>query len=99
MIAFGVKGGREAGQAFINSMKLTSHLANVGDAKSLVIHPASTTHSQMDKESLELAGLTEDMIRFSVGLEDMEDIMNDFDNGFRAAKKLINNLYAYRRPK
>ena len=88
MIAFGVKGGREAGQAFIDSMKLTSHLANVGDAKSLVIHPASTTHSQMDKKSLELAGLTEDMIRFSVGLEDMEDIINDFENGFRAAKKI-----------
>jgi O-acetylhomoserine (thiol)-lyase len=87
MIAFGIKGGRDAGQAFINAMKLTSHLANVGDAKSLVIHPASTTHSQMDKQSLELAGLTEDMIRFSVGLEDMEDIMNDFDNGFRASQK------------
>jgi len=87
MIAFGIKGGREAGQAFINAMKLTSHLANVGDAKSLVIHPASTTHSQMDKKSLELAGLTDDMIRFSVGLEDMEDIINDFDNGFRASQK------------
>ena len=87
MIAFGIKGGREAGQAFINSMKLTSHLANVGDAKSLVIHPASTTHSQMDKKSLELAGLTEDMIRFSVGLEDMDDIINDFENGFRASQK------------
>ena len=87
MIAFGIKGGREAGQAFINSMKLTSHLANVGDAKSLVIHPASTTHSQMDKKSLELAGLTDDMIRFSVGLEDMDDIINDFNNGFRASQK------------
>ena len=68
-------------------MKLTSHLANVGDAKSLVIHPASATHSQMDKKSLELAGLTEDMIRFSVGLEDMDDIINDFENGFRASQK------------
>jgi len=87
MIAFGIKGGREAGQAFINAMKLTSHLANVGDAKSLVIHPASTTHSQMDKKSLELAGLTDDMIRFSVGLEDMDDIINDFNNGFRASQK------------
>ena len=87
MIAFGIKGGREAGQAFINAMKLTSHLANVGDAKSLVIHPASTTHSQLDKKSLELAGLTDDMIRFSVGLEDMEDIINDFNNGFRASQK------------
>ena len=87
MIAFGIKGGKEAGHAFINSLKLTSHLANVGDAKSLVIHPASATHSQMDKKSLELAGLTEDMIRFSVGLEDMEDIKNDFENGFRASQK------------
>ncbi len=87
MIAFGIKGGKEAGHAFINSLKLTSHLANVGDAKSLVIHPASATHSQMDKKSLELAGLTEDMIRFSVGLEDMDDIINDFENGFRASQK------------
>ena len=87
MIAFGIKGGKEAGHAFINALKLTSHLANVGDAKSLVIHPASATHSQMDKKSLELAGLTEDMIRFSVGLEDMEDIMTDFDIGFKASQR------------
>ena len=87
MIAFGIKGGKEAGHAFINALKLTSHLANVGDAKSLVIHPASATHSQMDKKSLELAGLTEDMIRFSVGLEDMEDIMTDFDMGFKASQR------------
>ena len=87
MIAFGIKGGKEAGHAFINALKLTSHLANVGDAKSLVIHPASATHSQMDKKSLELAGLTEDMIRFSVGLEDMEDIITDFDIGFKASQR------------
>ena len=87
MIAFGVKGGRIAGEAFINAVKLASNLANVGDAKTLVIHPASTTHAQMDAETMKLAGLTEDMIRFSVGIEDIDDIINDFENGFRAAKK------------
>ncbi len=87
MIAFGIKGGKEAGQAFIDALRLTSNLANVGDAKSLVIHPATTTHSQMDEASLKLAGLTHDMIRFSVGLENTDDIINDFDLGFRASKK------------
>ena len=86
MIAFGVKGGRAAGEAFINAVKLASNLANVGDSKTLVIHPASTTHAQMDTETMKLAGLTEDMIRLSVGIEDVEDIINDFDNGFRAAR-------------
>ena len=87
MIAFGVKGGRQAGEAFINAVKLASNLANVGDSKTLVIHPASTTHAQMDGETMKNAGLTEDMIRFSVGIEDVQDIINDFDNGFRAAKR------------
>ena len=87
MIAFGIKGGKEAGAAFINNVKLASHLANVGDARTLVIHPASATHSQMDEATLKFAGLSHDMIRFSVGLEDFEDIVNDFEDGFRAAKK------------
>ena len=87
IIAFGVKGGRSAGEAFINAVKLASNLANVGDSKTLVIHPASTTHAQMDAETMKLAGLTEDMIRLSVGLEDIDDIVGDFENGFRAAKK------------
>ena len=87
MIAFGIKGGKEAGAAFINNVKLASHLANVGDARTLVIHPASATHSQMDEATLKFAGLSHDMIRLSVGLEDFEDIVNDFENGFRAAKK------------
>ena len=93
MIAFGVKGGRIAGEAFINGVKLASNLANVGDAKTLVIHPASTTHAQMDSETMKLAGLTEDMIRFSVGIEDVEDIIEDFENAFRAARKprLVSN--------
>jgi len=87
MIAFGIKGGKEAGAAFINNVKLASHLANVGDARTLVIHPASATHSQMDEATLKFAGLSHDMIRLSVGLEDFEDIVNDFEDGFRAAKK------------
>ena len=87
MIAFGVKGGRAAGESFINAVKLASNLANVGDSKTLVIHPASTTHAQMDAEAMKSAGLIEDLIRLSVGIEDIEDIIGDFENGFRAAKK------------
>ena len=87
MIAFGIKGGKEAGAAFIDNVKLSSHLANVGDSRTLVIHPASATHSQMDEASLKLAGMSHDMIRLSVGLEDFDDIVNDFENGFRASKK------------
>ena len=87
IIGFGIKGGKEAGPAFINNVKLASHLANVGDARTLVIHPASATHSQMDEATLKFAGLSHDMIRLSVGLEDFEDIVNDFEDGFRAAKK------------
>ncbi len=87
MIAFGIKGGKDAGAAFIDNVKLSSHLANVGDSRTLVIHPASATHSQMDEASLKLAGMSQDMIRLSVGLEDFEDIVNDFEGGFKAAKK------------
>jgi len=87
MIAFGIKGGKEAGEAFINNVKLASHLANVGDTRTLVIHPASATHSQMDEATLKFAGLSHDMIRLSVGIEDIEDIKNDFENGFKAAQK------------
>ena len=87
MIAFGIKGGKEAGAAFIDNVKLASHLANVGDTRTLVIHPASATHSQMDEATLKLANMSHDMIRLSVGIEDIEDIINDFEDGFRAAKK------------
>ena len=87
MIAFGIKGGKDAGAAFIDNVTLSSHLANVGDSRTLVIHPASATHSQMDEASLKLAGMSQDMIRLSVGLEDFDDIVNDFENGFRAAQK------------
>ena len=93
MIAFGIKGGKEAGAAFIDNVKLASHLANVGDTRTLVIHPASATHSQMDEATLKLANMSHDMIRLSVGIEDIEDIINDFEDGFRAAQKprLVSN--------
>jgi len=87
IIAFGVRGGREAGRALIENMQLASHLANVGDAKTLIIHPASTTHSRIDAQALAAAGISEDMIRLSVGLEDIDDIRADFERGFRAAGK------------
>jgi len=87
IISFGVEGGRDAGKAFIENVQLASHLANVGDAKTLIIHPATTTHSRIDADALVAAGITEDMIRLSVGLEDVEDIKADFENGFRAARK------------
>jgi O-acetylhomoserine (thiol)-lyase len=89
IIAFGVKGGREAGRAFIEAVQLASHLANVGDAKTLVIHPASTTHSHIDAEAMKAGGLSDDMIRLSVGLEDMDDIQADFQNGFKAARRAV----------
>ncbi len=88
IIAFGVKGGREAGRAFIEAVQLSSHLANVGDAKTLVIHPASTTHSHIDAEAMKAGGLSDDMIRLSVGLEDSADIQADFELGFKAARRL-----------
>jgi O-acetylhomoserine (thiol)-lyase len=88
IVSFGVKGGRDAGKAFIENTELCSHLANVGDAKTLVIHPATTTHSRIDAEALVAAGITDDMIRLSVGLESVKDIQADFELGFRAAKRI-----------
>ena len=88
IISFGVEGGRDAGKAFIENVQLASHLANVGDAKTLIIHPATTTHSRINAEQLVAAGITDDMVRLSVGLEDIEDIKADFENGFRAAIKI-----------
>jgi O-acetylhomoserine (thiol)-lyase len=87
MVSFGVKGGREAGRRFIEGCQLASHLANVGDAKTLVIHPASTTHLQVGAAALEAAGVGEDMIRLSVGLEDPDDIIADLDHALRHAQK------------
>jgi O-acetylhomoserine (thiol)-lyase len=85
IIGFGIKGGLEAGKRFINSVKLLSHLANIGDAKSLVIHPASTTHQQLSKEEQEETGVTADYIRLSIGLEDVEDITADIDQALKKA--------------
>jgi O-acetylhomoserine (thiol)-lyase len=79
MVVFGVKGGKAAGQRFIESLRLFTHLANVGDAKSLAIHPASTTHSQLDEEQQMAAGVSGDLIRLSVGIEAEADILNDLD--------------------
>jgi O-acetylhomoserine (thiol)-lyase len=83
LVGFGIKGGLEAGKKFINSVKLLSHLANIGDAKSLVIHPASTTHSQLTPEEQRETGVTEDYIRLSIGLEDIEDIKEDIDQALQ----------------
>jgi O-acetylhomoserine (thiol)-lyase len=79
MMGFGVKGGREAGAKFINNLQLFTHLANLGDAKSLAIHPASTTHSQLTEEEQLRAGVTPDFIRLSIGIEDIDDILWDLD--------------------
>lgn len=86
VLSFGIKGGAAAGTKFIDSVKLASHLANVGDAKTLVIHPASTTHSQLSEAEQKTAGVAPDLIRVSVGLEHIEDIQEDFAEAFAAAK-------------
>lgn len=87
ILSFGVRGGREAGRRFIERLGLFSHLANIGDAKSLVIHPASTTHQQMSAEALKAAGIGEELIRLSVGLEDEADLIADLDQALRASQK------------
>ncbi|HYG86186.1 MAG TPA: O-acetylhomoserine aminocarboxypropyltransferase [Azospirillum sp.] len=87
IVSFGIKGGREAGRRFIEGLRIFSHLANVGDAKSLVIHPASTTHAQLDAEALQAAGIGEEMIRLSIGLEDSDDLIEDLRQALRAAMK------------
>jgi O-acetylhomoserine (thiol)-lyase len=85
LIGFGIKGGLEAGRKFIESVELLSHLANIGDTKSLVIHPASTTHQQLTREEQEATGVTEDFIRLSIGLEDTADIKADIDQALKKA--------------
>lgn len=85
VFSFGVKGGRAAGQTFIESLQLASHLANVGDARTLVIHPASTTHQQLSAEQLVTAGVPEDLVRISIGLEDLDDILWDIDQALDLA--------------
>ena len=86
MLTFGIKGGLEAGARFIESLQMLSHLANVGDAKSLVIHPASTTHQQLTTEEKLAGGVTDDLIRLSVGIEDIEDILWDLDQALTASQ-------------
>ncbi|HQQ04484.1 MAG TPA: O-acetylhomoserine aminocarboxypropyltransferase/cysteine synthase, partial [Kiritimatiellia bacterium] len=83
LVGFGIKGGLESGRKFIDSVKLLSHLANIGDAKSLVIHPASTTHQQLTPEEQQSTGVTADYIRLSIGLEDIEDIKADIDQALK----------------
>ncbi|MBE0540962.1 MAG: aminotransferase class I/II-fold pyridoxal phosphate-dependent enzyme [Verrucomicrobia bacterium] len=85
MVVFGIKGGLEAGRKFIDSLKLLSHLANVGDAKSLAIHPASTTHSQLNEEQQRAAGITPDLVRLSIGLEHIDDILADLAQALKAS--------------
>jgi O-acetylhomoserine (thiol)-lyase len=86
IVAFGIKGGADAGKKFIEGLSLFSHLANVGDAKSLAIHPASTTHSQLSEEEQLSTGVSPDLIRLSVGIETLDDIVADLEQGFRAAQ-------------
>lgn len=90
VMTFGIKGGFEAGRAFIDGVELFSHLANIGDAKSLVIHPASTTHSQLSDEEMQAGGVTADMIRLSIGLEDIEDILWDLGQALEISERQIN---------
>jgi O-acetylhomoserine (thiol)-lyase len=85
MVVFGIKGGSPAGSKFIDALKLFSHLANVGDAKSLAIHPATTTHSQLDEQQQKDAGITPDLVRLSVGIEHIDDILADLDQALKAA--------------
>lgn len=87
ILSFGVKGGREAGRKFIEAVQLASHLANVGDAKTLVIHPGSTTHGQLSPQEMEASGISEDLIRLSVGLEDPADIIEDIERALKSSQR------------
>ena len=87
ILSFGIKGGRKAGARLIERLKVFSHLANVGDAKSLVIHPASTTHQQMSLEELAKAGVGEELVRLSIGLEDPQDLTDDLGQALAASQK------------
>ncbi|PNU20040.1 O-acetylhomoserine aminocarboxypropyltransferase [Geothermobacter hydrogeniphilus] len=86
ILGFGIRGGAEAGAKFIDNVKLASHLANIGDAKTLVIHPATTTHQQLSAEEQEAAGVTADFVRVSVGIEDIDDILSDLDQALKASQ-------------
>jgi O-acetylhomoserine (thiol)-lyase len=87
ILGFGIKGGKKAGIKFINSVKLASHLANIGDSKTLVIHPASTTHQQLTEAEQLAAGVTADYVRVSVGTEHIDDIIADFDQALKVSQR------------
>ena len=87
VLSFGIKGGKKNAIKFISNLKVFSHLANIGDSRSLVIHPASTTHSQLKKKELHKSGVTEDLIRLSVGIEDLDDLLSDLDFALKKAIK------------
>lgn len=89
-MTFGVRGGLDGGRKFIESLELISHLANVGDAKTLVIHPASTTHQQLSDEDKSASGVLPEMIRLSVGIEDVEDILWDLERALAASQRTTN---------
>lgn len=91
VVAFEIDGGRESGQAFVEALQLHQHVANVGDTRSLVIHPASTTHSQLNEAEQRAAGVTPGLVRLSVGLENVDDIIADIDAGFAAARAVAND--------
>jgi len=86
ILSFGIRGGREAGGRFIDALRLVTRLVNIGDAKSLACHPATTTHRQLSPPELEKAGVTEDMVRLSIGIEHIDDILADIDQALLAAK-------------
>jgi O-acetylhomoserine (thiol)-lyase len=89
VLAFGVKGGKPSGQSFVESVELASHLANVGDAKTLVIHPSSTTHQQLTEEEQAASGVTPDLVRVSVGIEHIDDIKADFDRALAMSQETV----------
>jgi len=89
LVTFGVQGGLEAGRAFIEGLELFSHLANIGDAKSLAIHNASTTHSQLSEEELAAAGVAPDAVRLSVGIEHIDDLLADLDQALTRARQPV----------
>ncbi|MCK1994329.1 O-acetylhomoserine aminocarboxypropyltransferase/cysteine synthase family protein [Peribacillus muralis] len=89
VVTFGIKGGREAGARLINSVELWSHVANVGDAKSLIIHPASTTHQQLNDAGLEKAGVSADQVRLSIGIENVEDLIEDLEQAIEKATSIV----------
>ena len=87
VFSFDIKGSRDQGKAFVEALKVFSHLANVGDCRSLVIHPASTTHFRMDDEALARGGISQGTIRLSIGLEEIDDLLDDLKRALRAAEK------------